>query len=191
MTIGKDKKIFRELFKRHFNHSYLPTQTSSSHLAIVKPRQGEWGRVTFLVETSNHAALEVAHADPTSCVEDYDVGHRKFSLHVLFDQGRLLYSALSTYDHELDGYVRGIADHPAPTNIEERVEIPTIFHDFLTKLNYSGTANIDYKLDETGQINIFKVNPRMGGSLVYLTESYITAYSNYINQQKIWWDEID
>ena len=105
VTTCNDKKIFREWFQSHFDHNYLPAQTYLLRLVIVKPRQGEWGRGTFLVETSSRDTLEAARTDPTLCMEDYVVGHREFSLHVLFDQGRLLYSAQSTYDHDLDCYL--------------------------------------------------------------------------------------
>jgi len=184
VSLCHDKFAFREWFKKHFSAAYLPADDCSTPLVIAKPRQGEWGHNTYLVDASNQAVIAAVRSDPAMYLENYVPGQREYSMHILFAQGQLIYAALSTYDHAQANYVQGVTDQPIPTTIVECDEIPKIFHDLLTTLNYSGAANIDYKIDETGQIRIFELNPRIGGSIAYLTDSYIAAYVEYIQQRK-------
>jgi carbamoylphosphate synthase large subunit len=180
VDICHDKQLFREWFLSRFDHAYLPSQTGKSQFSIAKRRRGEWGQGSFLIAANDRAAREAVRSDYTMLLEDYVAGNREFAFHLLVDRGRVLYSARSSHDHDLSFYVRGEGYQRAQTIVEQCEEIPKIFLDLLAELDYSGAACIDYKLDETGQIRIFEVNPRMGGSLMRLAGSFVAAYVDYI-----------
>lgn len=183
VAVCHDKAAFRGWFKARFGASTLPAQDGSTPLMIAKPRQGEWGHHTYLVDTSDQAAVDAVLADPAMYLENYVVGPREYCMHVLFDRGRRLFAALSTYDHDRRHYVQGVSDQPSPTSIVPCDDMPRIFHELLTALDYRGAASIDYKVDETGQIKIFEVNPRIGGSIAYITEPYVDCYVAHVSRQ--------
>lgn len=180
VALCHDKVAFREWFRGRFGPSHLPAEDCSTALVIAKPRQGEWGHNTYLVETSDHAAVAAVRADPAMYLENYVAGPREYCLHLLFDRGRVLYAALSIYDHARPNHVQGVADQPAPTSIRPCAEIPPVFPALMTALDYRGAASIDYKIDAAGQIRIFELNPRIGGSIAYLTESFVDRYAEYV-----------
>lgn len=176
IEICHDKLLFRQWFLQRFSADYLPGMTCLSTWVIAKPRRGEWGHNTYLIDSKDTAAIASVQADPGMYLEDYIAGTREYAMHILFDQGKVIYAAQATYDHHAESYVQGVADQPAPTSIVECSEVPLIFRQVLQALNYSGAACFDYKIDENGQIRIFELNPRFGGSLAYLTDTYVSRY---------------
>ncbi|SFP76513.1 hypothetical protein SAMN05216419_101818 [Nitrosomonas cryotolerans] len=181
VALCHDKRRFRDWFRTHFDPVYLPAQTvPGSGLLIARPCESEWGVGAVLVESNQQGGLVCSYADSDMFTEEYITGHTEFAQHVLFDDGHVLYSALSTYEHAADRYVRGVGCGPTRTTLVETDIIPSIFVAILSELNYSGTACIDYKIDATGQIKIFEINPRMGGSLAGLAHSYVATYAGYL-----------
>ncbi len=183
VALCHDKRRFRGWFKTRFDPAYLPAQASSdSALLIARPHESESGIGAVLVESNQQGELVYPYTDSDMFIEEYIAGHTEFAQHVLFDNGRVLYSALSTYEHATDRYVRGAGCNTTHATLVETDIIPSIFVAILSELNYSGTACIDYKVDATGQIKIFEINPRMGGSLADLAHSYVAAYVDYLQR---------
>ena len=172
--------MFRDWFLTHFDDCYLPTKTKKSKFSIAKPRTGESGVGSSLIEISDLQAIAAVESNAAMCLEDYIAGSKEFAFHILFDQGSCLYSAKATHHHKSTVYIQGSNRIPPSTVIETATEIPLIFIELLRKLNYSGTACIDYKIDDTGQIRILEVNPRIGFSLISEIDSYISAYAKRV-----------
>lgn len=178
--ICADKQRFRDWFSTRFDPEYLPGQTGETACCIAKRRRGGWGVGSYLIENGERAALEAVRSDATMLLEDYVPGKREYAFHLLFDQGRALFAAKATYDHDRDYYVQGRDYHRPATDVAHVDQVPEIFLDILAALDYSGTACIDYKLDEHGRVKILEVNPRFGASLLRLAGSYAATYSEYV-----------
>ncbi len=180
VSLCSDKQMFRDWFLTHFDQCYLPTKTKKSKFSIAKPRIGESGVGSSLIESSDLQAIAAVESNSAMCLEDYIAGSKEFAFHILFDQDISLYSAKATHLHKSTVYIQGSNRIPPITVIETCTEVPLIFIELLRKLNYSGTACIDYKFDETDQIKILEVNPRIGFSLISEFDSYIAAYAKRV-----------
>jgi carbamoylphosphate synthase large subunit len=180
VRLCNDKQLFRDWFLTHFDHSYLPLKTKKSKFSIAKPRIGVSGVGSRLIESTDLQAIAAVESNSAMCLEDYIFGSKEFAFHILFDQDKSLYAAKATHLHKSAVYIQGSNRSPPTTFIETCTEIPPIFIELLRKLNYSGTACIDYKFDETGQIKILEVNPRIGFSLISEIDSYMFAYANHV-----------
>lgn len=183
VQICNDKKLFREWFVKHFSDDYLPSKNKKSQFSIAKPRIGLAGQGSFLIENSNLEKIANIELNSQYCLEDYIPGSAEFSYHLLFDQDQIIFSAKASFEHKSEVYIHGSDYHDYSTSLETMIEVPEIFYQLLSKLNYSGTACIDYKIDETGQIKILEINPRMGWSLIQCINPYIDAYTNHIKNK--------
>lgn len=177
VEICHDKLSFRQWFRERFDSCYLPERTSTSPMVIVRPRRGEWGQGARLLSNFDDVELARCRADMSMLVEDYVPGQREYAMHLLFARGRVQFAAQSTYDFDSEHHVNGHAMRPARARYDLVQDVPAIFSQTLAALDYSGTACIDYKRDPAGQIRIFEVNPRMGGSMITFTAEYLSAYA--------------
>jgi hypothetical protein len=184
VRICNDKQLFREWFLSHFSEKYLTSKNKLSQFSIAKPRISFAGQGSFLIENSNLVELTKIDSNQEYCLENYIPGSEEFSFHLLFDQGEIIFSAKASFVHSRGVYIHGSNYHECTTLVEICNHTPEIFHQLLKKLNYSGTVCIDYKIDETGQIKILEVNPRMGWSLIHCINAYVNAYTNHIKKIK-------
>ncbi len=175
-----DKYKFREWFKTRFDAEYLPGQTFTTPMMIAKPRVGAWGKDAALIDASDTTSLQDIQANSRMLLEDYIPGREEFAMHMLCKNGEIFFSAKVTYQHEQVFHIRGINDHPPPKLIQQNPDIPQIMQDIMQDLNYTGTACINFKVDEGGRIKIFELNPRMGGSLIQLAVPYVTRYADLV-----------
>jgi hypothetical protein len=99
--------------------------------------------------------------------------------HMLVDRGLMIKKIYYSCQNNNDKFIK----IGAVTNytVLEHDQIPadcSIFERIFTKLNYSGFACIDFIID-SGNILIFEINPRIGGSLIknkkHLDEFFLTA----------------
>jgi predicted ATP-grasp superfamily ATP-dependent carboligase len=184
VRICNDKQLFREWFLGHFPEKYLTSKNKLSQFSIAKPRIGCAGQGSFLIENSNLAEITKIDSNPEYCLEDYIPGSEEFSFHLLIDQSEIIFSAKASFVHDHDIYIHGNNYRACTALVEICNEVPEIFHQILLKLNYSGTVCIDYKIDETGQIKILEVNPRMGWSLIHCINAYVNAYTNHVKKNQ-------
>ena len=180
VSLCHDKQLFRDWFLTHFDHCYLPTKTKKSKFSIAKPRISESGVGSSLIESSDLQAIAAIESNSAMCLEDYISGSKEFACHILFDQGQSVFSAEATHLHASAVYIQGSHRSPPRTSIQTCIDIPPIFIKLLSQLNYCGAVCIDYKLDETGQIKILEVNPRIGFSLISEIDAYLAAYAKLL-----------
>jgi phosphoribosylaminoimidazole carboxylase (NCAIR synthetase) len=183
VRVCNDKKLFREWFLTHFSENYLPSKNKQSHFSIAKPRIGLAGQGSFLIDNTNLSEIAKVESNQQYCLENYLPGKEEFSFHLLFDQGKIIFSAKASFVHKAEFYIHGSDNYDCSTSVEICDAIPEIFCQLLSKLNYSGTVCIDYKIDQTGQLKILEVNPRMGWSLIHCINSYVDAYIGYITKK--------
>jgi hypothetical protein len=93
-------------------------------------------------------------------------GLREYVTNCVCKNGRILWQTSFAYAMERDGDIRRGAD---PTKIGAFAPSPQIIdaiERFLLPLRYDGPCNVNYKLDDTGAVIVFEINPRFGGSLM-------------------------
>jgi predicted ATP-grasp superfamily ATP-dependent carboligase len=99
-------------------------------------------------------------------LQSYIPGGPEYVAHCVARNGRVLWHRAYAYEVDPRVAIRTPgntgASHPAPLAPCHLAQIESL----LLPLAYSGPCNIDYKLSDTGDIVVFEINPRLGGSLM-------------------------
>lgn len=100
-------------------------------------------------------------------VQEYIPNVEEFVSHIVVINGSI--KICITYKYIFNDNTH-IKSYPLNTNNVIKVNIDKIYIDimekFLSKCSYNGVCNIDFIIDSKGNIKIFEINPRFGGSLI-------------------------
>jgi len=107
--------------------------------------------------------------------QEYVTGQDEFTTHILMTSGKIAFHRTVHFRFREDLFVKGIGYHPASKkNILVCPYIDT-FTSILNQLKFEGLCCFNYKLVD-GQMQIFEVNPRYGGSLTLFLPAMLKAY---------------
>jgi predicted ATP-grasp superfamily ATP-dependent carboligase len=99
-------------------------------------------------------------------IQEYIAGSVEYGGHFLVINGHIIFKAYYSNTHASNQklYIqRGHMNTYKKVNIDRNIEL--VFNDIFIKLNYTGFACIDFKI-QNGNPTIFEINPRLGGTLV-------------------------
>jgi len=101
-------------------------------------------------------------------VQEFISGQVEYTTHAIIRSGSVLWSYSLQFEKDGDARIgvefKTMKAFVPPPMLFEAVER------ILRPMNYSGPCNIDYTIRESGQIAVFEINPRFGGSL-FLAEN--------------------
>jgi hypothetical protein len=96
-------------------------------------------------------------------VQEFIPGNVEYTTHAIMKNGRPLWSASFRFEKDGDARVgvefKTMAPFDPPPAVFEAAER------ILRPLGYSGPCNIDYTLRASGEIALFEINPRFGGTM--------------------------
>jgi hypothetical protein len=99
-------------------------------------------------------------------LQSFVSGGPEYVAHCVARNGRVLWHRAYAYEVDPRAAIRTPgntgASHPVPLAPHHLAQIESL----LLPLAYSGPCNIDYKLSDPGDIVVFEINPRLGGSLM-------------------------
>jgi hypothetical protein len=100
-------------------------------------------------------------------LQSFVAGGPEYVTHCVARHGRVLWH--KTFAYELDAHVS--VRTPDATRAAHSVTLAprnlAQIESFLAPLSYSGPCNVDFKLSGAGDIVVFEINPRLGGSLMF------------------------
>jgi hypothetical protein len=102
-------------------------------------------------------------------------GHYEFATHILRAGGHIRYASTFAYKMATPTSIKGAHDKPRETLFMRGCNYLSLFAEILARLDYEGTACIDYKVFD-GRPILFEVNPRCGSSLCQDVNAYLDAY---------------
>ena len=111
-------------------------------------------------------------------LQEYVVGAAEHAAHVIAIEGKVVYAATVTSLHRPSHFVKGQRETPIRWVVRNDYAPPEVF-DILARLSYTGAACFDYKIDG-GQMKLFEMNPRIGGSFWNLDADYLLAYAKAV-----------
>lgn len=163
-----DKQKFTQFMSEAgFKHLIPAVFESVKVPCIVKKREDDWGKNTFVV-TSNAEALAIfeVYSPSEYLIQEFIPGKEEYASHILCNNGQILSLQTFKHEHEREFYVQGIRDSPQWSgHVPTPLPIPMLFEQILSALNYSGFCCIDYKIGADNLPRIFEINPRLGASL--------------------------
>jgi len=148
--------------------------SGASYPYVWKKRHGWWGMHCHIVnQPEQEHGLDLA--DPEWFAQDFVPGEVEYATHILRVNGEIRYASTFVHRMATSSYVNGAQDTPLRSNMFHGCQYLNLFSDILERLNFEGTACIDYKVVD-GRPVLFEINPRFGGSLCADVTAYVDAY---------------
>ncbi len=176
VSLCDDKlKLSQFLISEGFREFVPPLRPSGVPYPYVwKKRQGWWGSHCHIVNgPEDERGLDLQ--DDKWFAQDVMPGEVEFGTHILRVDGNIRYT--STFAHMMPKpmMIKGIKGTAVHSIFTPGCRFLNTFSDVLARLDFEGTACIDYKV-VNGKPMLFEINPRFGGSLCKDITSYVDAY---------------
>jgi len=95
-------------------------------------------------------------------------GETEYVTHCVCKDGQIRWHCSFAYDMNSAQVVKNIKTSVIRTRaVATPPRILSQIEQLLAPLAYDGPCNVDYKISETGDIVVFEINPRLGGSLMH------------------------
>jgi carbamoylphosphate synthase large subunit len=93
-------------------------------------------------------------------------GREEYVTHCVCKKGNILWHTSYAYMLAEPDMIRSAPNTPSPRPVTPTARALAQIESFLAPLAYNGPCNVDYKLAPNGDIAVFEINPRFGGSLM-------------------------
>lgn len=168
VKIFSNKKLFSYYVESNNLTDYVPltyknySETlSNSSLFIIKPYCENNGQN---IKIKNKISFDDFN---NNIIQEYITNVEEFVSHIVAINGSI--KLCITYKYIFNDSTH-IKTYPLNTNNVIKVNIDKFYIDimekFLRNCSYNGVCNIDFVIDNKGNIKIFEINPRFGGSLI-------------------------
>src|SRR5262249_35772986 len=154
----------------------LPEKNHNQFPYIVKKRRDWYGNNSFVIRNKDdERTMAPSIESPEYFCQAYIAGNVEFALHLLLVNDEVAYSHTVKYEFAERAYVMGHRFKAKKRSYPASSSQLATFVRVLSKLGYTGTCCVDYKMDgETPKI--LEINPRFGSSLSHDVNRYLEAY---------------
>jgi predicted ATP-grasp superfamily ATP-dependent carboligase len=161
----------KQLFNNYVNNNnlmqYIPKTyiepLNSRELVIVKPPCGGNSCGVYL------SMLNKVEPDIwcTHIIQEYIYGDTEYAGYFAVNKGKIIRSFAYSRYYGNRIYIKGDSqDDTTQTKVDIERKYLDIFEKFFMPVEFTGTCCADFKIDD-GNLKIFEINPRIGGSLSY------------------------
>lgn len=189
IEILSDKGKFARWMKRSGYRKYIPKTAEGKPLRLypqlVKKKRMNAGQGQIVVSNKaemKHLVVQSEWISREWISQQAIPSKQEYVWHVLCNNGEVLWSVLMKYTLPGDISIRTSAQAAPTIATLPSASLEPLFK-VMKKLNYTGPANIDFKL-LNGKPILFEINPRLGGSLLrpefidHLAEALIVIVSS-------------
>jgi hypothetical protein len=160
----------------------LPVGFPSVYPYVFKKAVSVFGVDAYVIENEIQERALMAKVNETDYVRQRWIsGDLEFASHVLFDGTKALFLHTIEYQMPQGFYIKGRPTKCQSMKPIEHGRFLSLFELILTGLNFKGLCCFDYKL-ENGELKIFELNARYGGSLSSVINRVIPILYEYLQQ---------
>ena len=183
VSLCDDKLKLAEFLAGEGFAQYVPVRRSPRlpYPYIWKKRRGWWGMHAHIVNGPDDER-NLKLNDKNWFAQTLVPGSVEFATHFLRVDGEIRYVSTVTHQMAAPAFVNGVQDAPLHSSFQRGCEFLEIFSAMLDRLEFEGTACIDYKVVD-GKPVVFEINPRFGGSLCGDINAYLDAYLGALKPQ--------
>jgi carbamoylphosphate synthase large subunit len=171
VAILRDKRRFADYVAAHGLTHLCPvnyTHVADIVLPCIVKHAYEHERAMVVREPAALDMLEGALPEDGAlpqrfAFQEFIPGTTEYTTHAIVRHGRAVWTRSFTFEKEGDARVgvefRTMAPFDPPRAVLDAIEC------LLRPLDYSGPCNMDYTLRPSGEVAVFEINPRFGGTL--------------------------
>lgn len=160
------KNEFIDLLNKNGLNRFLPSiNTALKFPYILKNPIGEYGKSTFII-SNKQDELKFAQEllNHVFIKQELISGKYEYATHVLFKNNKIINHVTLKYTHPKSEYVQGNSVYISKTLHNTNRKHLSEMESILRLIEFEGLCCFDYKISN-GQIKLFEINPRFGGSL--------------------------
>jgi len=173
MKLFSDKAEFAKYAAANGLAGFCPTSYANGAHAVfpcvLKRAELNGGQGVAIVESPDHLHSllnDTMWRGKPFALQSLISGTTEYVTHCVCLNGRILWHCSFTFDLESPATVRGAAKPTTARLTATSAHCLRQIERFLAPCRYTGPCNVDYKQLENGEIAIFEINPRLGGSLM-------------------------
>jgi len=169
----EDKALLNQQLSSDYPDLIPPEPTVDQYPFILKKRQDQWARNTFLVRNQEEADRyrdEIDSAD--YFIQSFVPGRKEYACHLLMIDGQLKSAVEIEYVFGTKYPIKGKQQHSYIALADNR--FGELWQEILRKIGFEGICCINYKVED-GQPKLLEINPRFGGSLCRFFPSFLLA----------------
>jgi len=176
-----DKALFNQFMLASGFGDLIPNVTDApSFPYILKKRIDEFGsRSRIIHDTKEEKIFQKFIASDDYYTQEYIAGKDEFTTHILMVGGKIKFHATLQFTFAKALFVKGVGCKASNGKVVESSYIDA-FESILNALHFEGLCCFNYKFLQ-GQMKIFEVNPRYGGSLTRFLPKVMKVYSRLLN----------
>lgn len=99
-------------------------------------------------------------------LQEFIDGEQEYTTHMICKEGEILWHTSFYFELTPHNYIRTPMSIVHTERVEVGKNILLKLRECLKPLNFNGVCNIDYKFTHQGELKIFEINPRFGGTLM-------------------------
>jgi len=181
LEICNDKSLFNQFMMTSGFGELIPNVTDSpSFPYILKKRIDEFGSHSRIIYTSSEEKTFQKYIDSDDYYrQEYITGRDEFTTHILMVGRKIVFHATLQFTFEKALFVKGVGCKAPRGTVVSCSQMDT-FEAILNDLQFEGLCCFNYKLVD-GQMKIFEVNPRYGGSLTRFLPKVMKEYTRLLS----------
>jgi hypothetical protein len=171
-----DKQQFNQVLVRKGFGEYIPrTGSQIGYPYILKKSIDEAGQHSHIVvDKAQEEGLSDKRTDPDYFAQDFVVGPVEYATHVLFKDGRVVFSLNIEYGFDTDTPIKG---RNSPSyRLLGHCPHQELFAAVLSAIGFEGLCCFNYKIRDNRPL-LLEINPRFGRSLCGYFFAYIRHFA--------------
>jgi carbamoylphosphate synthase large subunit len=164
----ENKRKFIEMMYSINEHNFVPQtwldNIPQSFPIIIKPEVGHGGIGSFICRDNNEYNKIILNQDNKYIIQKFELGHNYTVVHMVIICGIIKYYTIYTTTMKKTMFITGrITNHKPLDDLPILIQcLERVFK----HINYTGFVCVDCKILDDGNVKIFEINPRFGGSVV-------------------------
>ena len=184
INLCHDKLLFNQFLIEKGYEDFVPKKNGiSQYPFILKPRIGAWGKDISIIRNM-HDEIKNAHKIQSSeyFKQEYINGDEEYTTHIIIKDSKIVFMATLRFNFNIPQYIKGKETQPTKMQEVDHSQFRKLFSDILVSMSYQGICCFNYKVID-GQLLIFEINPRYGGTMTYFIREALPSLINCLSKK--------
>jgi len=176
--------FYKFLIDNNFNDFVPVVNCHQKFPYILKKNIGEFGLGTIIINNENDERENIKKINSEKYfTQEYINGKEEYTAHIICVNNKIIYFRVLMFVFSETCFVKGKYFEPERVVIVNHEKYKKLFEDILFIMDYHGICCFNYKVCD-GNVKIFEINPRFGGSLTRIIDEGIFYYMEGVGNSR-------